>query len=96
MILFDLLWDLTVFCTEFSRFLEFHFFLDSLYFHLYKMVELNSTDIEWEKYNMLDRIVFWIFLNYRITGLVLLVVVTIIMLVNCTTAYSLLEIEKEV
>lgn len=60
------------------------------------MVELNSTDIEWEKYNMLDRIVFWIFLNYRITGLVLLVVVTIIMLVNCTTAYSLLEIEKEV
>ena len=60
------------------------------------MAELNATAIEWEKYSMLDRIVFWCFLNYHITGTALLIIVTIIMLINCRIAHSLLRTEQEV
>ena len=60
------------------------------------MAELNATAIEWEKYSMLDRIVLWCFLNYHITGPILFVVVTIIMLINCRIAHSLLRAEQEV
>ena len=60
------------------------------------MAELDATAIEWDKYNMMERIVFWCFLNYHITGPILLIVVTIIMLINCNIAHSLLRAKQEV
>ena len=60
------------------------------------MSELNATGIDWEQYSTMERIALWCFINYHITGPILLFVVTIIMLINCKTAFSLLRIEREV
>lgn len=56
----------------------------------------NDTAIEWSKYNLFERAIFWCALHLNIVFPVFLLVVSIVMLINCRAAYQLLEEEKKV
>ena len=56
---------------------------------------MNDTAIEWSKYNLFERAIFWCALHLNIVFPVFLLVVSIVMLINCRAAYQLLEEEKE-
>lgn len=57
---------------------------------------MDSDSIEWEKYNIVQRIIFWCFLHLNIVGPIFILIVTIIMIINCIVANRLLEEEKKV
>lgn len=57
---------------------------------------MNDTAIEWSKYNLFERAIFWCALHLNIVFPVFLLVVSIVMLINCRAAYQLLEEEKKV
>lgn len=57
---------------------------------------MNDTAIEWDKYNLFERAIFWCALHVNIVLPVILLVVSIVMLINCHAAYQLLEEEKKV
>ena len=57
---------------------------------------MNDTTIEWDKYNIFQRAIFWCALHLNIVFPVILFIVSIIMLINCRLAYQLLDEEKKV
>lgn len=57
---------------------------------------MESQSIDWEKYNIVQRAIFWCFLHYDITLPILLFVITVIMIINCRAATKLLESETKV
>lgn len=57
---------------------------------------MDSDSIEWEKYNIVQRIIFWCFLHLNIVGPIFMLIVTIIMTISCISANKLLEEEKKV
>ena len=57
---------------------------------------MDSDLIEWEKYNIVQRIILWCFLHLNIVGPIFILIVTIIMIINCIAANRLLEEEKKV
>ena len=57
---------------------------------------MDSDSIEWEKYNIVQRIILWCFLHLNIVGPIFILIVTIIMIINCIVANRLLEEEKKV
>ncbi len=57
---------------------------------------MNNTDIEWEKYNIVQRVIFWCALNPKYFLPVFFFVISIIMYVNCREANRLLEQQRKV
>ena len=57
---------------------------------------MNITDIEWEKYNIVQRVIFWCALNPKYFLPTFFLVVSIIMYVNCREANRLLEQQRKV
>ena len=61
-----------------------------------KPYRMNDTAIEWDRYNLFQRAIFWCALHLNIVFPVILLIVSIIMLINCRLAYQLLDEEKKV
>lgn len=57
---------------------------------------MNNTDIEWEKYNIIQRVIFWCALNPKYFLPAFFFVISIIMFVNCREANRLLEQQRKV
>ena len=57
---------------------------------------MESEPIDWSKYNVLQRILFWCVIHYDITIPVLLVIVTAIMVANCIIANRMYNDEMKV
>ena len=55
---------------------------------------MDSSEIEWEKYNKFQQALFWCLLHYRTTGAVLLLIVTIAVVINCRAAFKLYHSEQ--
>lgn len=56
--------------------------VSSLPFYL----SMESEAIDWSKYNLFEKAVFWFALNYKVTLPILLVIITAIMITNCVVA----------
>ena len=59
-------------------------------------MDLQNAEIEWEKYNFIQRFIFWCVLHYQITLPVLFGFVSIVMLVNCRIAATMLRDQEKV
>ena len=59
-------------------------------------MDLENAEIEWEKYNFIQRFIFWCVLNYKITLPLLFGFITIIMFVNCRIASRMLKEQEKV
>ena len=57
---------------------------------------MENESIEWSKYNIFQRVLFWCVIHYDITIPVLLVIVTIIMVTNCIIANRMYNEEVKV
>lgn len=57
---------------------------------------MENESIDWSKYNILQRILFWCAIHYDITLTVLLIIVTIIMVTNCIIANRMYNEEVKV
>ena len=57
---------------------------------------MSDTTIEWDKYNIIQRVIFWCALHLNIVLPVILLIVSVVMFINCRAAYQLLEEEKKV
>lgn len=57
---------------------------------------MDGSEIEWDKYNIVQRIIFWCFLHLNIVGPIFMLIVTVIMVISCKAANELLESEKAV
>lgn len=57
---------------------------------------MENESIDWSKYNILQRILFWCVIHYDITLPVLTIIVTIIMVTNCIIANRMYKEEVKV